>query len=112
MYQLQKLKDKDLAQEISRLVKQENKVRVEILWYLSELNKRKLYLELGYNSLFAFCREKLKYSEGAAMRRIVAAKAIARFEQIGELLEQRKLSLSTVSLVANILTEENYQEIL
>jgi len=57
-------------------VKVKNKYFYKILYYLIELDNRKLYRELGFSSLFDYCLRALKYSEGSSYRRITAARAI------------------------------------
>ena len=107
-----RLNSKDLLEQLAKLVCTENETTVQILLYLLELEKRELYLELGYSSLFDFCVRKLRYSEGAAARRIRAARTIKDYPQVYELLLSRELSLSTICHVASLLKPENAAEIL
>jgi hypothetical protein len=53
-----------------------------ILSRIAEVDERKLYLEEGYSSMHAFCVGELHYSEGAAFKRIGAARAARRFPQL------------------------------
>jgi len=85
----------------------------EILLHLIEVDKRKLYEAHDYTSLFAYCTlGELGYSESSAQRRIVSARAIDRFPELLELFLSRELSLSNISLLSSVLTEENKGEII
>jgi hypothetical protein len=68
------LTDQNLIAELKNLVQQEREVLAETIRYLQEVDTRRLYLELGYSSLFSFCTQGLGYSEGSAYRRIKAAR--------------------------------------
>lgn len=74
---------------------------------LAEFDRRQLYLDQGFNSLFAFCVEVLKLSEHAALMRIEAARASRRFPVVLERLSDGRLTLTNLCLVSRHLTEEN-----
>ena len=101
------ISDQELLNKLSGLVKIENETTIEILLYLAELEERKLYLSMGYSSLFDYCQRKLGYSEPAAVRRIKAARCIKDFPEVKDLLLKRQVSLSTVCLFAPLLNSEN-----
>ena len=52
-----------------------------------EIEKRGSIISMGYSSTFSFLRDKLKYSEGSANRRIYAARCIAKFPFVFSLLK-------------------------
>jgi hypothetical protein len=54
----------------------------------------------------------LKYSRFAAMRRIHAARCIARFPRVARLLRSGQLTLTSASMIAGIITRENADEII
>ena len=110
--QLRKHPDATLIKNLEALSLRENEATLEILLQLMELEERKLHLTLGFGSLFAYCRGKLHYSEGAANRRIKAAKCIKAHPKVYELLKQRRVSLSTVCIFSAVLTHENEGELL
>ena len=47
----------------------ERETTADLVLALREFDRRKLYRDEGYTSLYAFCQEKLKLSEGASIRR-------------------------------------------
>jgi hypothetical protein len=61
--------------------------------------------------MFDFCQKKLGFSEGEAVRRIVAARLARRFPVVTSLLATGRLNLSTLELLREHLTEENHAEL-
>ncbi len=59
MNTLKHLSNDELVVKIQSLVSQERAIQVQILEYLLEIANRKLFLEMGYPSLFVFCVERL-----------------------------------------------------
>ena len=97
-----------LVRTVEQLVRKETECTVELLEYLGELDRRQLYLELGYASCFDFCTRHLHYSEPGANRRIRCARAMREYAHFGirERLLSHSLTLSTLCLVAGELTPE------
>ena len=91
--------NKILLSDTKKLAGAEREVTVKLLHHLKEIDKRKLYCDLKYSSLFAYCVHELGYSEGAAQRRIVAARAIAEMPEIEKKIEDGSLNLTNISLV-------------
>src|SRR5690606_2316204 len=78
----------------------------EILKHLNEIDRRKLYLERGYSSLWAYCTEELNYSEAAAQRRIEAMRAL-EIPELEEKIESGKLTLSSIAKVQSLARKIN-----
>jgi len=110
--QLNTLSNQDLLASLKDMRATECSVIAEIVRYLAEINMRQSYRELGYSSLFAFCTGALKYSEGAAQRRIAAARCLKDNSEVYELLKSGKISLCSLSQVAKVITPQNKTEIL
>ena len=91
------LKDQDLLSQIKRLVSDERLVLTKVLRHLREVEKRRLFSELGYQSLFEYAVKELQYSEGQASRRIQAMRLIRAVPQVEKKIEQGTLSLSNVA---------------
>jgi len=106
------LSDSALLGELERLSGEENETTVQVLLHLAEVEERKLYVGAGYATMFAYCTEKLRYSEPAASRRLTCARAAKRFPEVIELLRKKELTLTTLSLVSGVLNEENYPEVI
>ncbi len=108
---LHRLADRELLSRIQFLVRRERAVTISILDHLNEITRRRLFLDLGYSSLFDYCVRGLEYSPSAAGRRIQSARCIHRYPEMLELLRTRELSLGVVALIAPILTDENRESI-
>lgn len=85
---------------------------IELIAALMEIDKRRLYLGEGHSSLFSYCTSVLKLSEHAAYGRITAARVAMRFPQILMLLQRKQITLTTVTLLAPVLSEENAEVLL
>ena len=72
------VKNAELLAGLSQLVQQGNELTAEVLAHLAELEERRLHLQLGFPSLFAYCVEALRLSEGSAGRRVAAARVCRR----------------------------------
>ena len=110
--ELRHLSNKELSVALEALVKHERATSVQVLEHLVEVERRELFLQDGYGSLFSYCRKKLRYSEPAANRRICSARALAKFPELRCLLIEGELSLTTLSLVSRQLNEDNKDQIL
>lgn len=83
-----------------------------IVAHLVEVEERRLHLKAACSSLFVFCVQRLDMSEGAAFRRITAARLARRFPRLLDELDKGVLHLSTLVLLRDHLTEENLDELL
>jgi len=110
---LNHLSKKELIIKTESLVKEERRITSEILWHLYEIERRKLFAELGYSSLFAYCVEVLKYSEAGAFRRISAMRLLKQAPEIEAKLQEGALSVATVCQVQSLkVSVEKKKEIL
>ena len=110
--ELQSYDNRQLLSKLRNLNNRERNLKVKILFYLREIDRRKLYLELGFGSMFDFCTKHLGYSRSAACRRIRAARCMGRFPEIAVMLSSGELSISTAALASGIINPENKKEIL
>jgi hypothetical protein len=91
---LAKLKDSDLLAQIKTYVQSERDVLVKILDHLREIERRRLFSDLGYSSLFDYAVKELRYSEGQAVRRIQAMRLLKELPQLEPKIASGVLSLS------------------
>ncbi len=91
------LKNEILLKNIENLVKTEQAYTVKILKHLVEIDNRKLFVELGYNSLYSYCKEHLKYSEQEATIRVNAARLIKNSFVAETKIENRELTLTVAA---------------
>jgi len=85
---------------------------VELLHYLAEIDRRRLYAPAGYPSMFDWCVKTRHYSEAMASRRIAAARAARRFPEIRDMIADGRLHLTAIALLSKKLTEHNASELL
>jgi hypothetical protein len=93
------LTNKILIADTKKLVGLELEATTKLLHHLKEIDKRKLYADYKYGSLFEYCIRELGYSEASAHRRIVAARTLALIPEIEEKIENGDLTLTNISLV-------------
>ncbi len=77
-----------------KLVQTERKISHLVFRYIAAIDDRKLYLDRAFPNLFAFLTTACGYSDGAASRRIKAARALREIPEIGQKLEEGTLNLS------------------
>src|SRR6266542_6614906 len=106
------LADRDLIAEVKRLAQAERSSTAALVASLAEMDARRLYLGEGCASLFVYCTQVLHLSEHAAYGRIEAARAVRRFPTILNRLAAGRLTLTSVCLLARVLTEDNHVELL
>jgi 5-methylcytosine-specific restriction endonuclease McrA len=109
---LKDISNETLVSKLKSLKASENYAVAEIILYLSELDLRKHYRELGYSSLFSYCTESLGYSESAAYRRIQAARSLDKSPEIYDLIKSGKLSLCAVAEIAKVKEESDKKQLL
>ncbi len=106
------LDDDALTRTLASLLGHEREVVVAFLRHLGELDERRLFLAQGYPSLYAYCRDHLRLSDASAYRRYTAARLMRRFPAIAQFLLDGRLSLTRVSTLREVLTEENHLDLL
>src|SRR4051812_36860960 len=99
------MKDQELIDRLEKLVQTERKITSDILECLRHVEARRLYLNMGYTSMFAYLTEKLGYTAACAQRRIDASRMLTQVPELKEELKQGSLNLSQVALVAKGIRE-------
>ncbi len=105
------LSDVELLDRVKLLARREREATATLIAHLAELDARRLYLAEGDSSLFTYCTQVLHLSEHTAYGRIEAARAARKFPVILELLADGEVTLTTVGLLAPLLTSENHGEV-
>ena len=94
---LSKLKDAELLNQTQKLVEQERELLTQVLHHLCEVDRRKLYCDLGYSSLFDYAVKELHYSEGQAGRRIQTMRLIKEIPEVENKIATGRLSLTNIA---------------
>jgi hypothetical protein len=107
--------NKELIHKLKQTVAAEKSLTLEVIKLLSELDKRKCYVELGFSSLFDFATRELGYEESAAVRRIKAARLLQEIPSTHDKIANGDLHLSVVVQAASFFRKTgatNKQEVL
>src|SRR5580700_6327257 len=102
----QSLPNRDLIEKFKILVLHERKITAEVVDYLREIDRRKVYLELGYTSSFSFLTKGLGYSPSAAQRRIDSARLMQMVPEIKNDLQAGSLNLTQVAIIAQAIRQK------
>src|SRR6476661_6069947 len=106
---LTELTDDELVSRLSALCAEGHVLTARLIVHLIEVEERRLDLRTACTSMFDFCQRRLGMSEGAAFRRITAARLVKRFPALLERIERGELHLSTLVLLRPHLTEVNVE---
>jgi len=112
MNSLKCLSDKELTGRLRQLVSKEQSLTLSILPHLAEVERRGLYLEKAYSTLSEYCIRELGYGESSAWRRVRAARVIKEIPEVYDYMTSGRLSFSAVLQIANVLDENNKNELL
>ena len=112
---LKHLTDSELIKDLKLLVLEERKCSAKILHHLKEMDRRRLFVEQGYGSLFDYAVHHLGYSSSAAYRRIQAARMLHEIPEIELKLTSGNLNLThiadaTVFFRENKIQDTNYKK--
>ena len=106
------LSDAVLSLEIDDLCTNDRANCAQLLVHLAEFDRRKLYLPAGYPSMFRYCVHKCLMSEDVAYRRIRVARAARRHPGIVLAIDDGRLNLNTVILLAPYLSHAQAGDLL
>ena len=95
------LPDQVLLEQTRMLARHEQALQLSVLDHLREIEARRLYLRLGYSSLFDYTVRELNYTEAAAWRRIKAMRLCRDTRGVRERLQDGSLNLSNAALLQN-----------
>ena len=95
------LSDHHLLRRIKELTALEHHLEVVVIDHLRELHRRRLYLTLGYSSLFDYAVRELGYSEAAAWRRIKAMRLCAGVDGARDRLQDGSLTMNAAAQLQN-----------
>ena len=98
-WKLDALSDGALLDGLKRVVGSGRMALAELLAHLCEVEERRLHLDAGYSSMFAYCVARLRLSEDEAYRRIEVARLARRAPLIFTRIAEGRLSLSAAVLL-------------
>ncbi len=95
------LSDDRLLERTRELSGIEQHIEVVIIDHLREIDKRRLYLRIGFSSLFDYAVRELGYSDAAAWRRIKAMRLCADIDGARERLQDGSLTMNAAAHLQN-----------
>ncbi len=101
-----KLSDSELLSKTRDLARREQALALELIEHLLEVDARKLYATLKYDSLFKYIVRELGYSEAIAYERLRAMRLVRRVPEARAKLESGALSLTTAAQVESFRKQE------
>ncbi|MCM2350753.1 MAG: HNH endonuclease [Bacteriovoracaceae bacterium] len=107
---LRHLTDKVLLLDTKHLVAREREITLKLLHHLKEIERRRLFSDLGYGSLFEYIVKELGYSEPAASRRLHATRLLKDLPHIEKKIADGSLSLTNLSLAGQLFKNEDIQD--
>lgn len=105
--ELRRMSDAELKDRVERLIRDERKVTAALIEHLAEVQRRRLFSDWGFSSLFDYLRRGMAYSESAAYRRVEAARALIQIPELKEKIEEGTLKISQIALVQSTLKQEH-----
>jgi hypothetical protein len=102
-----RLADHELIEALQRVLSQERGTHARLLVHLAEVDARGLYRERAYGSMFDYCVQAFHMSEAEAYLRIRAARLGREFPRVLLMLEAGELNLSTIKLLAPVLSKHD-----
>jgi hypothetical protein len=105
-FRMKHLSSDELLSRTKSLVAEERRAQVALIEHLEEIQRRRLYAELGFSSLWDFATRYLGLSEGAAQRRIQAMRLVREVPEAKAAIETGALSLSNAAKVQSFRQNE------
>lgn len=110
-YSASHLSRPEIRQSLIEKVGVSNAAETDVLVLLAEADLRRMYLDEGYPSMHDWCIDFFHFSKDAAARRIHAARTAREFPLLFAAVEDGRLHLTAIRLIAPHLTPENVEEI-
>jgi hypothetical protein len=106
------LSDRELVTGMPSLVRAERTASADVIAHLAEIDRRQLYFGEACSSSFAYCRERLGYSEDEALKRVRVARLAQKLPTVLDELRSGAIHLTGLFVLSNYLTAENADALL
>jgi hypothetical protein len=103
---LRHLNDGKLVHDIDNLIREEREILTAVLHYLKEIERRRLFSELGYKSMFDLAVRRFGYSEDQAYRRISAMRLLHEIPEIEQKINDGEITLTHIGLAQSLFRHE------
>ncbi|MBX9767810.1 MAG: hypothetical protein K2X47_11110, partial [Bdellovibrionales bacterium] len=102
---IKNLNDNELNFKVKYLAAEERKLTRQMIEHIAEVDRRKLYLKLNYDSLFSYLTKEIGYSNGSAKRRIDAARLFLKCPEVSTQIQTGAVNLSQISKLQMVCRE-------
>jgi len=100
------LSDHELHSKTLGAAVNEKKSTFALLEYLAEVDRRRLYAERGFSSLWIYVHQELGYSEAQASERVGAMRLMIKIPAVKQSLITNKLTLTSAAKLATFVKRE------
>ena len=107
VFDAKQLSDAELIARLKRCVARDRQLTARLLEHFAEVQARGLYRDQGYSSMFAYAVHALNMSEDEAGLRLTVSRTCRRFPQAIAMLARGELNMTTIKLLAPVLTQDN-----
>ena len=98
--------NEELETRLDTLSQQERRITREVLHLINLAEERKLHLQRGYDSILRWLVGRYAYSQGAAARRLQAARLLRVVPEAGIKLQAGEVNLTTLAKTQTVLRTE------
>ena len=106
--QFTQLSQFEVTQLIEITFAQERRCQADFILLLREVYRRRIHNQQGYSTMLTYCTEHFRMAEYSAYKRIRLAKYSETFPELLESIQDKRLSLTTSSLIAPYLKSETF----
>lgn len=110
-HSLSQVTDAELLRSLAVLVRTDHITAASLLAHLAEVDAREAYAPLGYASIWLYCVGELKLAPDVAAKRIQAARAVRELPALLHAIEDGRLTVTAVVLLAPHVTTANFDEL-
>jgi hypothetical protein len=103
---VKQLSDKSLINQTDFLTEQERGITILVLRHLREIEVRRLFVDLGFSSMYECCIKRFKYSEGQTQRRLSSARLMTELPEIEARIQTGGLNVTNLSKVQSFMKAE------
>jgi phage terminase small subunit len=103
---LTNVSDDVLLERTFRYARSERKITHIVLWHINEVERRGLYAQLRYDSIFKYISQHLGYGEKAAYERMHASRLLGKMPELAAKMEAGTLNLTQVVQVQSCINKE------
>src|SRR5438067_3949501 len=107
VHSVAQLADRPLLDRLAQSIRGERAALVQVLACIGEVERRRLYRQEGFPSMYKYCVHHLKLSEQGAFRRIRAARLAREFPRLLAHVAEGRLHLTALVLLKPHVTSSN-----